>query len=231
MMQDRFERTRLLIGGEKFERLTAATVAIFGIGGVGSFTAEALARSGVGHLVLIDKDAVEVTNINRQIHALSSTVGEAKVEVMRARILEINPAAVVDTIQKFYLPDAPAEEFFICEYDYAVDAIDTISAKIELAVECTARKIPLISSMGAGNKFDPTQFKVADIFKTSVDPIAKVMRKKLRERGVERLKVVYSEETPKKIDGGIIGSAAFVPSVAGLIMAAEVVRDLTKEQT
>ena len=141
---------------------------------------------------------------------------------------EINPAAEVDAVQKFYLPDEPAENFFICEYDYAVDAIDTISAKIELAVECQRREIPLISSMGAGNKLDPTQFKVADIFQTSVDPIAKVMRKKLRERGVERLKVVYSEEVPRKIDAGdkVIGSAAFVPSVAGLIMAAEVVKDL-----
>ena len=225
----RFQRTRLLLGAENFAKLQASTVAIFGIGGVGSFTAEALARSGVGHLVLIDKDDVDVTNINRQIHALSSTVGRSKVEVMRERILEINPAAEVDAVQKFYLPDEPAENFFICEYDYAVDAIDTISAKIELAVECQRREIPLISSMGAGNKLDPTQFKVADIFKTSVDPIAKVMRKKLRERGVERLKVVYSEEVPRKIDAGdkVIGSAAFVPSVAGLIMAAEVVKDLT----
>ena len=224
----RFQRTRLLLGAENFAKLQASTVAIFGIGGVGSFTAEALARSGVGHLVLIDKDDVDVTNINRQIHALSSTVGRAKVEVMRERILEINPAAEVDAVQKFYLPDEPAENFFICEYDYAVDAIDTISAKIELAVECQRRKIPLISSMGAGNKLDPTRFKVADIFQTSVDPIAKVMRKKLRERGVERLKVVYSEEVPRKIDAGdkVIGSAAFVPSVAGLIMAAEVVKDL-----
>ena len=224
----RFQRTRLLLGAENFAKLQASTVAIFGIGGVGSFTAEALARSGVGHLVLIDKDDVDVTNINRQIHALSSTVGRSKVEVMRERILEINPAAEVDAVQKFYLPDEPAENFFICEYDYAVDAIDTISAKIELAVECQRRKIPLISSMGAGNKLDPTRFKVADIFQTSVDPIAKVMRKKLRERGVERLKVVYSEEVPRKIDAGdkVIGSAAFVPSVAGLIMAAEVVKDL-----
>ena len=226
----RFQRTRLLLGAENFAKLQASTVAIFGIGGVGSFTAEALARSGVGHLVLIDKDDVDVTNINRQIHALSSTVGRSKVEVMRERILEINPAAEVDAVQKFYLPDEPAENFFICEYDYAVDAIDTISAKIELAVECQRREIPLISSMGAGNKLDPTQFKVADIFKTSVDPIAKVMRKKLRERGVEQLKVVYSEEVPRKIDAGdkVIGSAAFVPSVAGLIMAAEVVKDLTE---
>lgn len=229
----RFQRTRLLLGAENFAKLQAATVAIFGIGGVGSFTAEALARSGVGHLVLIDKDDVDVTNINRQIHALSSTIGRSKVEVMRERILEINPAAKVDAVQKFYLPDESAENFFICEYDYAVDAIDTVTAKIELAVECARRKIPLISSMGAGNKLDPTRFKVADIFKTSVDPIAKVMRKKLRERGVERLKVVYSEEVPRKIDvgdltGKVIGSAAFVPSVAGLIMAAEVVKDLTE---
>ena len=224
----RFQRTRLLLGAENFVKLQASTVAIFGIGGVGSFTAEALARSGVGHLVLIDKDDVDVTNINRR-----STVGRSKVEVMRERIMEINPAAKVDAVQKFYLPDEDAENFFICEYDYAVDAIDTISAKIELAVECQRRKIPLISSMGAGNKLDPTRFKVADIFKTSVDPIAKVMRKKLRERGVERLKVVYSEEVPRKIDAGdlagkVIGSAAFVPSVAGLIMAAEVVKDLTE---
>ncbi len=224
----RFQRTQLLLGAENFAKLTAATVAVFGIGGVGSFTAEALARSGVGHLVLIDKDNVDVTNINRQIHALSSTVGKPKVEVMRDRILEINPAAKVDTVQKFYLPDEPAENFFICEYDYAVDAIDTVSAKIELAVECQRRKIPLVSSMGAGNKLDPTRFKVADIFQTSVDPLAKVMRKKLRERGVERLKVVYSEEVPLKINAGekVIGSAAFVPSVAGLILAAEVVKDL-----
>ena len=224
---EKFQRTKLLLGAENFDRLTKATVAIFGIGGVGSFTVEALARSGVGHLVLIDKDNVDVTNINRQIHALTSTVGKSKVEIMRARILEINPAAKVDTVQKFYLPDEPAENFFICEYDYVVDAIDTISAKISLAAECARRKIPLISSMGAGNKLDPTRFKVTDIFKTSVDPVAKVMRKKFRELGIDRLKVVCSDEIPRKIDAEkIIGSAAFVPSVAGLILAAEVVKDL-----
>ncbi len=202
-------------------------MAIFGIGGVGSFTAEALARSGIGHLILIDKDAVDVTNINRQIHALTSTIGKPKVEVLRDRIFEINPAAKVDAIQKFYLPDESAENFFICQYDYVVDAIDTITAKISLAVECQRRKIPLVSSMGAGNKLNPALFKVSDIYKTSVDPVAKVMRKKLRERGVESLKVVYSEEVPKKFGAEkIIGSVAFVPSVAGLILAAEVVRDL-----
>ena len=228
---NRFQRTKLLLGEENFLKLTQATVAIFGIGGVGSFTAEALARSGIGHFVLTDKDDIDATNINRQIHALTSTIGKSKVEVMRERILEINPAAKVDTIQKFYLPDENVENFFICGYDYVVDAIDTITAKINLAVECERRGVKIISSMGAGNKLDPTRFKVADIYKTTTDPVAKVMRKKLKELGVKSLKVVYSDEVPRKIDTGdlqgkVIGSAAFVPSVAGLIMAAEVVKDL-----
>lgn len=228
---DAFDRTRRLIGEENFLKLQSSTVAIFGIGGVGSFTAEALARSGIGHLILIDKDNVDVTNINRQIHALHSTIGESKVGIMRRRILDINPNAKVDTVQKFYLPNYDAENFFLHAYDYVVDAIDTITAKINLVVECRRRNIPLISSMGAGNKFDPTRFKVADIFKTSVDPVAKVMRKKLKELGVKNLKVVYSDEIPRAVDtenltGKIIGSLAFVPSVAGLIIAAEVVKDL-----
>ena len=226
-----FQRTKLLLGEENFLKLTNSTVAVFGIGGVGSFTAEALARSGVGHLVLIDKDNIDATNINRQIHALTSTVGRSKVEVMRERILQINPAAKVDTVQKFYLPDEDAENFFICKYDYVVDAIDTITAKINLVVECEKRGIKIISSMGAGNKLNPAEFKVADIFQTSTDPVAKVLRKKLKEVGIKNLKVVYSDEVPKKIDtknfaGKVIGSAAFVPSVAGLIIAAEVVKDL-----
>ena len=234
MADERFQRTKLLIGEENFLKLQAATVAVFGIGGVGSFTVEALARSGIGHLVLIDKDNVDVTNINRQIHALTSTVGKSKVELLRERIFEINPAAKVDTIQKFYLPDEPVENFFICRYDYVVDAIDTITAKISLVLECQRRGIKIISSMGAGNKLDPTQFKVADIFKTAVDPVAKVMRKKLKEYGVTNLKVVYSEEIPRKIYAGnltgkVIGSVAFVPSVAGLILAAEVVNSLIVE--
>lgn len=220
-----FDRTRRLIGEENFLKLQTSTVAIFGIGGVGSFTVEALARSGVGHLILIDKDNVDVTNINRQIHALNSTIGKSKVEIMRERILDINPAAQVDIVQQFYLPNKIADEFFICSYDYVVDAIDTITAKINLVVECQRRKIPLISSMGAGNKLDPTRFKVTDIYKTSVDPVAKVMRKKLRELGIESLKVVYSDEVPRAVEG-VIGSIAFVPSVAGLIIAAEVVKDL-----
>ena len=231
MTDERFQRTKLLIGEENFLKLQAATVAVFGIGGVGSFTVEALARSGIGHLILIDKDNVDITNINRQLHALTSTVGKSKVEVLRERIFEINPAAKVDTIQKFYLPGEQVENFFICDYDYVVDAIDTITAKISLVLECKRRGIKIISSMGAGNKLDPAKFKVADIFQTKVDPVAKVMRKKLKEYGVESLKVVYSEEIPRKIDTGnltgkVIGSAAFVPSVAGLILAAEVVKDI-----
>ncbi len=235
-MDERFQRTRLLIGEENFQKLQNSTVAIFGIGGVGSFTVEALARSGVGHLVLIDKDDVDVTNINRQIHATTSTVGKSKVEVMRERILEINPAAKVDVIQKFYLPADREESFFICKYDYVVDAIDTITAKISLVVECAERKIPIVSSMGAGNKIDATKFKVADIYKTSTDPVAKVMRKKLKELGIKNLKVVYSDEIPQKINPGnltgkVIGSIAFVPSVAGLILAGEVIKDLTDWQS
>ncbi|MBQ9486212.1 MAG: tRNA threonylcarbamoyladenosine dehydratase [Selenomonadaceae bacterium] len=230
-VNDAFDRIKRLIGAENFLKLNSATVAIFGIGGVGSFTAEALARSGIGHLILIDKDNIDVTNINRQIHALNSTVGKSKVEVMRNRILDINPAAKVDAVQKFYLPDENADSFFICRYDYVVDAIDTITAKINLAAECQRRNIPLISSMGAGNKLDPTRFKIADIFKTSTDPVAKVMRRKLKEIGVKNLKCVYSDEVPRSIDsenliGKVIGSTAFVPSVAGLIIAAEVVKDL-----
>lgn len=227
MADDRFQRLKILIGEENFFKLSSSTVAIFGVGGVGSFTAEALARSGIGHLILIDKDNIDVTNINRQIHALTSSIGKSKVEVMRERIFEINPAAKVDIIQKFYLPGESAADFFICDYDYIVDAIDTIGAKINLAVECSRRKINLISSMGAGNKLNPTQFKVADIFQTSVDPVAKVMRKKLRELGIKNLKVVYSDEEPKKFSQEkIIGSNAFVPSVVGLIIASEVVKDL-----
>lgn len=221
----RFQRLKLLIGDENFSKLTSATVAVFGVGGVGSFTVEALARSGIGHLVLIDKDDIDATNINRQLHALSSTIGRAKVEVMRERIQDINPAAKVDTIQKFFLPGEGVEDFFICRYDYVVDAIDTLTAKIFLVEECTRRGIKIISSMGAGNKLDGTRFKVADIYQTSVDPVAKVMRKKLKERGIERLKVVCSDEPPQRVKD-FIGSNAFVPSVAGLIMAGEVVRDL-----
>ena len=227
-MDDKFQRLKLLIGEENFSKLNAATVAIFGVGGVGSFAVEALARSGVGHLILIDKDNIDETNINRQIHALTSTVGKSKVEVMRERILDINPAAQVDTIQKFFLPAEVVDDFFICRYDYVVDAIDILTAKIFLIEQCTRRGIKIISSMGAGNKLDATRFKVSDIFQTSTDPVAKIMRKQLKLRGIKNLKVVCSDEVPLPVKN-FIGSTAFVPSVAGLILAGEVVKDLLNE--
>ena len=224
-MDDRFQRLKLLIGDENFCKLTAATVAVFGVGGVGSFAVEALARSGVGHLVLVDKDNVDATNINRQLHALGSTVGRSKVELMRERILDINPGAHVDAIQKFFLPTEPVEDFFVCKFDYVVDAIDNLTAKIFLVEECNRRGVKIISSMGAGNKLDATRFKVGDIFQTSVDPVAKILRKKFKERGIKNLKVVWSDEPPRPVKD-CIGSAAFVPSVAGLILAGEVIKDL-----
>ena len=228
MNDDRFNRLKLLIGAANVAKLNAACVAVFGVGGVGSFAVEALARSGVGHLILIDKDNVDATNINRQLHALTSTVGRSKVEVMRERIHDINPAAQVDAIQKFFLPDEPVEDFFICRYDYVVDAIDTLTAKIFLVEECTRRGVKIISSMGAGNKLDATRFRVGDIFQTTTDPVAKVMRKRLKDHKIKRLKVVWSDEPPRPVKD-VIGSAAFVPSVAGLILAGEVVKDLTSE--
>ena len=229
------------------DTLEKATVAVFGVGGVGSYAAEGLARAGVGHLVLVDNDLVCLTNINRQIHATSKTVGQKKTEAMKERILAINPKAEVSCIEDFYLPEQE-EKFFARPYDYVVDAIDTVTGKISLAVACDRRHIPIISSMGAGNKLDPTLFEVADIYKTSVDPIARVMRKKLKELRVRHLKVVYSKERPLpvKLFGGcgkdcicppgaanncekkraVPGSISFVPSVVGLICAGVVVRDL-----
>ena len=236
MNDNKFLRTKILLGTAAMERLKASTVAVFGIGGVGSFTVEALARAGIGHLILIDHDVVDVTNINRQIHATTKTIGQSKTNLMRSRILDINPDAIVDTIDEFYLPTEDTNKYFICNYDYVVDAIDTITGKIGLVVECNRRGLKIISSMGAGNKLDPTQFKVADIFSTSVDPIAKVMRKKLKEQGINKLKVVYSTEQPRNIDHSelsitnsslkIIGSVSFVPSVTGLIIAGEVIKEI-----
>ena len=233
-MTDVFSRTALLIGADGLARLAQARVAIFGLGGVGSFTAEALLRAGVGHFLLVDCDAVDVSNINRQIHATTRTVGQKKTDVMRARMLEIRPASDVQTITEFYAPDR-AETFFAEPLDYVVDAVDTVSAKISLAEEATRRGVPIVSAMGAGNKLDPTLFEVADIYETSVCPLAKVMRKELKKRGVPRLKVVYSKEPPLRPapaseENGARrqtpGSISFVPSVAGLILAGEVVRDL-----
>ena len=234
---EKFYRTELLLGAAAMERLRCSTVAIFGLGGVGSYAAEALARTGVGHLVLIDHDVVDVTNINRQLHATTKTVGQSKTVLMKVRISEINPSAKIDVIDGFYLPsngaDDVADKFFIDKYDCVVDAIDTIGGKIGLAVECERRGIALVSSMGAGNKLDPTAFRTGDIFETTVDPIAKVMRKKLKEVGIKKLRVVYSTEPPihlnSTVERKVIGSVSFVPSVAGLILAGEAIKLLVRD--
>ncbi len=231
-----FSRTEMLFGAEGMEKLKNARVAVFGVGGVGGYAFEALARSGVGALDLVDDDVVSLSNINRQLIALHSTIGKPKVEVAAARIADINPACRVTTHQKFYTP-ATAGEFDFSKFDYIIDAIDTVSGKIALAVQAQASDTPLIASMGTGNKLDPTMFEVADIYETSVCPLARVMRRELKRRGVRRLKVVYSREdalTPQ--DGetepavhqkrATPGSVAFVPSVAGLILAGEVIKDL-----
>lgn len=240
-MLDQFSRTELLLGKSAMERLAKCRVAVFGIGGVGGYVCEALARSGVGALDLIDDDKVALSNINRQIIATTKTVGEYKTDVMKARILEINPEAEVNTYRCFFLPEN-ASDFPFDKYDYVVDAIDTVTAKIELVMQCQKAGVPIMSSMGAGNKLDPTKFRVADIYKTRMDPLAKVMRRELKKRGIKKLKVVYSEEEPviQAEDAtavqadrpgskrrGIPGSTAYVPSVAGLIIAGEVIKDLT----
>lgn len=231
-MNSLFSRTALLLGDNSLTKLSQCSVAVFGVGGVGSFVAEGLARAGVGNLILIDNDTIDISNINRQIHATTKTVGQSKVAVMKQRILDINPSADVQVIQDFYLPEN-AEQFFIKKYDYVVDAIDTVAGKIDLAVQSERRNIPIISSMGAGNKLDPTKFVVADIYDTSVCPLARVMRKELRNRGITKLKVVYSKEqplTPQNVDNAVKrqtpGSVSFVPSVVGMIVASVVVKDL-----
>ena len=234
-MSDQFSRTELLLGRSAMERLSECRVAVFGIGGVGGYVCEALARSGVGALDLIDNDKVCESNINRQIIATVKTVGRYKTDVMKERILDINPETAVNTYECFFLPEN-ASDFPFREYDYVVDAIDTVTAKIELVMQCQKAGVPIMSSMGAGNKLDPTMFRVADIYKTSMDPLAKVMRHELKKRGVKKLKVVYSEEEPIRIDRrdvenpAVPGSTAFVPSVAGLIIAGEVVKDLIFSQ-
>lgn len=224
-----FARTEMLLGRENVKKLADAKVAIFGVGGVGGYVAEALARSGLGNLVLVDHDTVSESNINRQIIALHSTIGMQKVDVMKQRILDINPDANVDARACFYLPET-ASEFDFAEYDYVVDAVDTVTAKLELIMRAKEACVPIISSMGAGNKLDPTRFEVADIYQTSVCPLAKVMRKECKKRGIDRLKVVYSKEEPVKNEQTrqrMPGSVAFVPSVCGLTIAGEVIKDLT----
>lgn len=224
-MKEIYERTALLLGEDGLFRLQKSKVAVFGVGGVGGFAVEALARSGVGELVLVDKDVVSRSNINRQIIAAEDTVGIPKVEVMKQRIRSINPAIMVDARECFFLPEVSGE-FDFSGYDYVVDAVDNVTAKIEIIQRCIECGTPVISAMGAGNKLDPTRFEVADIYQTSVCPLAKVMRRELKKRGVNHCKVVYSKEEPK-ISGRPPGSVAFVPSVAGLILAGEVIKDLT----
>ena len=249
-MLNEFSRTELLLGREAMERLARARVAVFGVGGVGGYTVEALARSGVGAIDVIDNDKVSLTNINRQIIATHKTIGRYKVDVAAERIAEINPECKVRAYKTFYMPETQGE-FDFCEYDYIVDAIDTVTGKLTIIENANKCGVPVISSMGAGNKLDSTAFEVADIYKTSVCPLAKVMRRELKKRGIERLKVVYSKEEPiaplesldingssndicistEEMTGSarrsIPGSTAFVPSVVGLIIAGEVIKDLT----
>jgi tRNA A37 threonylcarbamoyladenosine dehydratase len=248
-MLNQFSRSQLLFGQEGMERLYGARVAVFGIGGVGGYTVEALVRSGIGTLDLIDDDKVCLTNLNRQLHATRKTVGQYKVDVARERCLEINPDAVIHTYRTFYTPDTAAQ-FDFAQYDYVVDAIDTVTGKLALVEQAQKTGTPIISCMGAGNKLDPTAFQVADIYDTSMCPLARIMRKELRKRGIRKLKVVYSQEsamtplddmsiscrahcicppgTARKCTQRrqVPGSNAFVPAVAGLILAGEVVKDL-----
>ena len=230
-MLNQFSRTELMIGKDNIKKLNDSKVAVFGIGGVGSFVVEGLVRAGVGNFVLIDKDVVDITNLNRQIIATRKTIGKPKVEVARDRITDINPDANVELHQEFFLPET--EGIIDDSIDYIVDCVDTVTAKIELAVRANSLNIPIISSMGTGNKLDPTKFEVTDIYNTEVCPLAKVMRKELRTREIKNLKVVYSKEEPIKLEFSpeeekVPGSISFVPSVAGLIIAGEVVKDLIK---
>lgn len=223
-MKEQFERTSLLIGEEAINKLNNSKVLIFGVGGVGGYVAEALARTGVGSITIVDKDTVSESNINRQIIALHSTVGRDKVDVLKERMLDINPDLQVDARKCFFLPEN-AHEFDFSQYDYIVDAVDTVTAKLQIIVQAKEAGVPVISAMGAGNKVHPEMFEIADIYKTEMCPLAKVMRRELKNRGIKKLKVVYSKEKPV-YKGDVPGSIAFSPSVAGLLMASEVVRDL-----
>ena len=251
-MLNQFSRTQLLLGEESMKKLSDMRVAVFGIGGVGGYVCEALVRTGIGHFDLIDDDKVCLTNLNRQIIATRKTVGLYKADVMKERMLEINPNVEVNVYKCFFLPEN-ADEFPFADYEYVIDAVDTVTAKVELVMKCKEMNVPIISSMGAGNKLDASAFKVADIYKTKMCPLAKVMRHEMKKRGVKKLKVVYSEEKPTRpIEDmsiscrthcicppgaqhkcterrDIPGSVAFVPSVAGMIIAGEVIKDLTKD--
>lgn len=230
---EQFSRTEMLFGKESTEILNGKHIIIFGIGGVGGYACESLARSGIGAIDIVDNDVVSKSNINRQIIALHSTVGRAKVDVMRERLLDINPSIKVTTFNELYLPDT-ANEFDFTKYDYIIDAIDTVSGKISLAVEAERAGTPIISSMGAGNKIVPTAFEIADIYKTSVCPLARAMRTELKKRGVKALKVVYSREEPvsgvvNENGKRVFGSSSYIPAIAGLTISAEVIKDLLKK--
>lgn len=233
-MKERFSRTEALFGTEAMTKLENSHVIIFGVGGVGGHATEALVRSGVGHITIVDFDKVEETNINRQLVALTSTIGKSKVEALKDRLIDINPELDINAIEKFYLPDNE-NEFDLSKYDYIVDAVDNMSAKISLVVRANELNVPIISAMGAGNKVEPTMLEVSDIYKTSVDPLAKILRHELRNRGIKKLKVVYSKEEPIKVDlkdekrRAIPGSTSFVPPAMGLIIASEVIKDLIKD--
>ena len=233
-MDEKFSRTEMLVGNEGMEKLGNAKVAIFGLGGVGSFVCEGLARSGIGNFILVDYDKVDESNINRQLIATVKTVGKYKVDLMKDRILEINPNANVEVFKEFYLADSEID-IITEDLSYAVDCVDTIMAKIAIVCNCDAIGVPVISSMGTGNKLDPSMFEVADIYETSVCPLARIMKKDLRKRNIEKLKVVYSKEHPINTNDCAInqdrkfkvkGSISFVPSVAGLIIAGEVIKDI-----
>ena len=226
MIDEKFtSRTELLIGKQGIKKLQNSKVAIFGLGGVGSYVVEGLSRAGVGNFILVDNDKINPSNINRQIIATTKTVGKPKVVVEKERILEINPEANVEIIEEFFTKDS--KEIFDNTFSYIIDAIDTISSKIELIVRANKLNIPIISCMGTGNKLDPTKFEITDIYKTTVCPLAKVMRKELRNRGIEKLKVLYSKEEPIKLNNtNTISSISFVPSVAGLIISGEVIKDI-----
>ena len=236
MEENIYSRTEKLIGKENLDKLKKSKIAVFGIGGVGSFVVEGLARAGIGKLILVDKDEISISNINRQIHATYETIGKDKVEVMKQRVLSINPEIEVKVWKEFFMPECnlPIIEE---DVDYIVDSIDTVSAKIALIELAKKMNIPIISAMGTGNKLDPTKFEITDIYKTTICPLAKVMRKELRKRGIDKLKVIYSKEEPIKLgesekeNGKVIpGSISFVPSVAGLMIAGEVIKDIIKEK-
>ena len=236
-MDKKFSRTEMLIGKEGMEKLKEAKVAIFGLGGVGSYVCEGLARSGIGNFILIDYDKIDESNINRQLIATEKTIGEYKVDVMRERLLDINPNANIEIYKEFYLADSKTS-IITQDLSYVVDCVDTIMAKIAIICECNSLNIPVISSMGTGNKLNPLMFEVADIYETSVCPLARIMKKDLRKRNIDKLKVVYSKEIPINTNNCKInqnkkykvkGSTSFVPSVAGLIMAGEIIKDLTNK--